>query len=79
MKTANVADFKSHFSRFIALVEQGETVQVCKRNVPVARVVPAAVAPVGNRTVLGCGIDSVHIKCDLTEPSMAAEDWEMLD
>lgn len=39
MQTVNVAEFKKRLSSFIDLVEGGETVEVCRRNVPVARLV----------------------------------------
>jgi len=34
----NVHEIKRHFSKFLELVEEGETVVVCKRNVPVAEI-----------------------------------------
>ena len=36
----NIAEAKAHFSRYIESVEQGETVTVCRRNVPVAEIRP---------------------------------------
>ncbi|MCK4831087.1 type II toxin-antitoxin system prevent-host-death family antitoxin, partial [bacterium] len=40
MKMANIADFKNRLSYFISLVEKGEEIKVCKRNVPIAKVTP---------------------------------------
>ncbi|MXZ70953.1 MAG: type II toxin-antitoxin system prevent-host-death family antitoxin [Acidobacteria bacterium] len=77
MKVANIADFKNHLSEYLAAVANGEEVEVHKRNMPLARVVPIQ-RPVSNRTVLGCGKGSVVVKSDLTEPMMPAADWEML-
>lgn len=74
MKSANIADIKNNFSHFIALVEQGEVIQVCKRNVPVAKFVPASLATRKNQTKLGCGIVG-----DITEPAMSEEDWQMFE
>lgn len=34
----NIAEAKAHFSRYIEAVERGETVTVCRRNVPVAEI-----------------------------------------
>ena len=34
----NIAEEKAHFSRYIESVERGETVTVCRRNVPVAEI-----------------------------------------
>jgi prevent-host-death family protein len=36
----NLNEIKSQFSKYIDLVESGETVIVCKRNVPVAEIRP---------------------------------------
>lgn len=79
MKSANIADLKSHFSHFLSLVQKGETVQVCKRNVPVAKFVPERTEEkVINRTRLGCARNTGRIIGDLTEPAIPAEDWDML-
>jgi prevent-host-death family protein len=77
MKSANIAELKAHFSEFLALVESGEEVEIRKRNVPVARIVPCKVRR-RNQTKLGCGIGTVKINCDLTEPAFDESDWEML-
>ncbi len=34
----NLHDIKNNFSRYIDLVESGETIVVCKRNIPVAEI-----------------------------------------
>lgn len=77
MKIANIAEFKNHLSSYLAAVEAGEEVEVRKRNVPVARVVPV-VNRHRNRTVLGCGHGSIVIIGDLTEPQIPEGNWEML-
>ena len=77
MKTANVAEFKKHLSAFLDMVEKGETIEVCRRNLPIARVV-AIEKPRANGTVLGCGEGSVRFRGDVTEPLIPNEDWEML-
>ena len=38
MIKVNLHEVKVHFSKFIELVEAGETIVVCKRNVPVAEI-----------------------------------------
>ena len=78
MKTANVADFKKHLSFFLSLVEQGETVAVCRRNIPIAHLVGIS-AKRQNHTVLGCGEGSVTYHGSVTEPLIPTEDWEMLN
>ena len=40
MKEINLNEVKTQFSKYIDLVEAGETVIVCKRNVPVAELRP---------------------------------------
>jgi prevent-host-death family protein len=77
MKVTNIAELKQNLSRYIAAVERGEEVEVRRRNVPIARVVPISGAR-KNRTVLGCGRGSAAIHGDLTEPLIPEGDWEML-
>lgn len=78
MKSANIADIKNNLSRYIALVEQGEVIEVCKRNVPVAHFVPASPPKGKNRTRLGCGRETGRIVGDVMEPALPAEAWDML-
>ena len=78
MIVTNIAEFKNRLSKFIALVEQGEEVEIRKRNIPIARLVPLADRK-RNHTQLGCGRGSVKIKSDLTEPMIPGDHWEMLD
>jgi prevent-host-death family protein len=54
MIRVNVADAKANLSRYLEQVEQGETVVLCRRNVPVAQLVPIAKLPEKPRPV---GID----------------------
>jgi len=77
MKKANVAEFKNQLSQFMALVEDGEEIEICKRNVPFARVVPLPKSR-RNHTKLGCDLNSVTVKTDLTEPAIPGGDWSML-
>ena len=50
----NVAEAKTHFSRYLKRVEQGETVVLCRRNAPIAEIRPLTKAPSRCRPV---GID----------------------
>lgn len=77
MKTVNVAQLKDHLSQFLRLVEGGEALEICKRNVPFARLVPLPRTR-RNKTQLGCDLKSVAVKADLTEPAMPDADWDML-
>jgi prevent-host-death family protein len=54
MIKVNIAEAKAHFSRFLEHVERGETVVICKRNVPIAEIRPLAKLPETKRPV---GID----------------------
>ena len=67
MKVANIAEFKNHLTEYVTAVANGEEVEIRKRNVPVARIVPIP-TPAANRTVLGCGAATVTVKGSLTDP-----------
>ncbi len=77
MKIANVAEFKNHLSEYLAAVQNGEELEIRKRNTPLARVVPIP-AHQRNRTVLGSGRGSVVVKKSLVDPMIPLGDWEML-
>jgi antitoxin (DNA-binding transcriptional repressor) of toxin-antitoxin stability system len=76
MKTANIAEFKSHLSEYIHYAEAGERVQICKRNIAVAELVPLKKKH-ENKTQIGCGMASVTVHSDLTEPVFDENDWDM--
>ena len=78
MTTANIAEIKNHFSSYLKLVMNGEPVEVCKRNVAVARMIPVESKHI-NKTQLGCGKGSVKINGDVTLPAIEESSWEMLN
>ncbi|RJQ72938.1 MAG: type II toxin-antitoxin system Phd/YefM family antitoxin [Desulfobacteraceae bacterium] len=78
MIIANVAELKNKLSKFLTFVDQGEEVEICKHNIPVARLIPVKPKKRKNRTQLGCGLGSVQIHTDLTQPLMPDSVWEML-
>lgn len=78
MKVANIAELKNNISKYLSLVEKGEEIKICKRNIPIAYLVPIAPEVKKNQTKLGCGRKSVQVKGDLTEPMIPNENWEML-
>ena len=47
----NIADAKANLSRYLASVEDGETILVCRRNIPVAEIRPVTKPPAGPRPV----------------------------
>ena len=51
MINLNINEIKTHFSRFLAKVSSGETVIVCKRNVPIAEIKPIASLPNKKRPI----------------------------
>ncbi len=78
MKEANIGEFKDRLSKYLSIVEKGEEVKICKRNIPIAHLVPYNQKKKMNQTKLGCGKGTVKIKADLTEPMIPVESWEML-
>ena len=78
MKVTNIAEFKMNLSKFLSLVEKGEKIEICKRNIPFAQVIPLSPRQKKNLTKLGCGRGSVRVSGDLTEPLIPTENWEML-
>lgn len=77
MKTTNIGELKDNLSKYISLVEQGEIVEICKRNTPIAKIIPHDSMKSANQTKLGCGIGTVKILGDLTEPFIPYETWDM--
>jgi antitoxin (DNA-binding transcriptional repressor) of toxin-antitoxin stability system len=77
MKTTNVAEFKKNLSSFLVLAEQGEEIEVRKRNIPVAHLIGLPHKSV-NRTRLGCGKGTGRILGDLTEVLLPLDQWNML-
>ncbi len=67
MFQVNVTDLKKHLGEYLQKVESGETAEICRRNIPIAKLTPCPVQE-DNGTVLGCGKKTVKVKCDLTEP-----------
>ena len=51
MISLNINEIKTHFSSFLAKVTNGETVIVCKRNVPIAEIKPIAALPNKKRPI----------------------------
>ena len=45
MYKVNISDAKAHFSRHLERVQRGETVLVCRRNVPIAEIRPVPGPP----------------------------------
>ncbi|MBN2013026.1 type II toxin-antitoxin system Phd/YefM family antitoxin [candidate division KSB1 bacterium] len=77
MKTTNISEFKNHFNRFISIVENGKEMEVLRKDIPIARIIPVT-RKRKNNTILGCGKGSVKYNVDLTQPFIPLNDWNML-
>jgi antitoxin (DNA-binding transcriptional repressor) of toxin-antitoxin stability system len=77
MKTASVAELKKNLSSFLVMAQEGEDIEVLKRNVPVAHLVGIP-RVAKNKTRLGCGKGTGRILGDLTESLLPPERWNML-
>jgi antitoxin (DNA-binding transcriptional repressor) of toxin-antitoxin stability system len=51
MINLNINEIKTHFSSFLTKVSNGETILVCKRNVPIAEIKPVATLPNKKRPI----------------------------
>lgn len=51
MISLNVNEIKTHFSNLLAKVGNGETIVVCKRNVPIAEIKPISALPNKRRPI----------------------------
>ena len=67
MIKVNVHEAKANLSRYLAEVEAGETVLVCKRNVPIAELRPVAEQPRKPRPI-GLAKGLVHIPPEFFDP-----------
>lgn len=62
----NIADAKAHLSRYLEDVERGETILICRRNVPIAEIRPIPKLPAKARPI---GIDrGMNIPPSFFEP-----------
>lgn len=67
----NVHEAKTHLSRLLARVADGEEITIAKAGVPIARLVP--VEPAQAKRALGAEIGSVWIADDFDAPSPELE------
>ena len=78
MKRGNIHEVKDRLTGFVDAALRGEEVVICRRNVPVARLVAIRPPPV-NRTRLGWAAGEGEVHDDLQGPFIPPEDWTMLD
>ena len=77
VKSVNIAGLRGHLGDYLALAEQGEEVQVCRRNRSVARIVKAGMRAGRNATRLGFARGTVQVLGDVVGPAFADDEWEM--
>ena len=63
----NIHDAKTHLSRYVERVEEGETFLLCRRNVPVAEIRPVAKPATGRRPI-GLAKGTFEIPEEFFEP-----------
>lgn len=68
MTTVNIHEAKTHFSKLIARVQQGEEVVISKAGKPVARLVPEAEAPGLRKPGSASGLLLLHDDFDAPLP-----------
>jgi prevent-host-death family protein len=73
--SVNVAELKNNLSKYLARVEAGETVVICNRNLPVAKI--NGIPKRKNRSKVGFD-PGVKILGSLHGPLIPEEDWNML-
>jgi antitoxin (DNA-binding transcriptional repressor) of toxin-antitoxin stability system len=68
MLQLNIHEAKTHLSRYLPALEQGETIILCKRNVPIAEIRPLPKTPAQPRP-LGLATDrGVELPPEFFEP-----------
>ena len=75
MKKVNIAKLRANLSPLLEYVQNGGEIQVEKRNLSIARIIPTR-GPTENKTKLGVGQGSVKFLGNITDPVMD-DDWDM--
>lgn len=73
--TVNIATLKNGLSEFLGKVQSGDSIVVCSRNKPVAKITPLPLRP--NLSTVGFD-PAVRVFADLEGPALPPEDWGML-
>ena len=63
----NIYEIKTNLSKYIEMVERGETVVVCKRNVPIAEIRPIEKKK-SRKPILGSAVGMGEIRPSFYEP-----------
>lgn len=67
MVKVNIHQARTHLSRYLKRVEQGETILVCRRNEPIAKLRPVN-APKDRRRPVGLAADVFEMPDSVFEP-----------
>ena len=68
MKKVNTHEAKTHLSEYLEEVERGETVVICRRNVPVAELRRVSTSSSGKRRPIGKGKGTFQVPGSFFEP-----------
>ena len=68
MITINIHEAKANLSRYLAAVEKGRTVIICKRNVPIAEIRPLPRKPTSKRPIGLAGDKGIKLPDSFFEP-----------
>jgi prevent-host-death family protein len=71
MIRVNVHDAKTHFSKYLDAVAKGETILVCRRNVPIAEIKP--LAALKRKRLIGPEIPGYDVPDSAFDPLSEAE------
>lgn len=73
MKSFNSSEAKAKFSELMLLVERGETLTLCKRNKPIARMTPIATTPLRrHNTRIGWAQGTIRILGNIHEHTLSS-------
>ncbi len=74
MTKLNIHEAKTHLSKYVARVQEGETIILCKNDIPVAQITPLPKKKRPKRKLFGLGKDKVinmdHFFDPLTEEDL---------
>ena len=72
----NIVELRKKLSEMLDFVQEGNELEIQKRNVVIAKVIPISKDNKENQTKLDIGRGSVKFYGDVTEPVME-DDWDM--
>lgn len=64
----NIHEAKTHLSRYLKRLEEGEAILLCRRNVPIAEIRKVEQKPASTRAPLGLFKDQIEIHDSFFDP-----------